>query len=229
MSKVLHGAATDILKTLPENSVDTVYTCPSPFGYYENEPNYIGGESRPKDYIENLIIIIKECIRVLKDTGNLFIQLSDKFDKSGLLMGIPTVFEYYSRPLQLRDRLIWYRTETRKQKNYKDWGFLKNYEYIFHYIKSDKFYFNTNSKYSKTSVFSYPLEDTYYTNEFDSGLPYQLSEMVIDTTVPKGGVILDPLCGSAKVGVVAKKMGRDFIGIDLNLETVEAARIRLDI
>ena len=41
------------------------------------------------------------------------------------------------------------------------------------------------------------------------------------------GIILDPLCGSGKVGVVAQKMGREFIGIDINLETVEACRIRL--
>ena len=89
------------------------------------------------------------------------------------------------------------------------------------------FYFNEKSKYARTSVFSYPLEDTYYTNEFDSGLPYQLSEMVIDTTVPKGGTISDPLCGSAKVGVVAKRMNRDFIGIDINPETVNLCKIRL--
>jgi DNA modification methylase len=127
----------------------------------------------------------------------------------------------------LNDRLIWYRTETSKQR-YKEKGFLKNYEFIFHFVHKD-FYFNTSSKYIKSSVLSYPIEDTYYTNEFDSGLPSKLSEIIIDTTVPAEGVILDPLCGSAKLGVVAKKMNRDFIGIDLNLETCEAARIRLGI
>ena len=53
--------------------------------------------------------------------------------------------------------------------------------------------------------------------------------MIIDTTVPPDGIIMDPLCGSGKVGVVAKKMNRDFIGIDISLETVERCRIRLGI
>lgn len=228
--KVLHGSAVEILKTLPENSIDCVYTCPSPFNYYKDEPDYVGGEKELDEYILNLIEICNECSRVLKPTGNLFIQLGDQFTTLGTLIGIPVLFELGMRKegWALNDRLIWYRTENRNQKQHDNKGFMKNYETIFHFIHKD-FYFNEKSKYTRTSVFSYPLEDSYYTNEFDSGLPYQLSEMVIDTTVPPNGVILDPLCGSGKVGVVAKKMNRDFIGIDLNLETVEACRIRLGI
>ena len=229
--QVLHGCAQDVLRSLPENSIDCVFTCPSPFRYYnKNESGYIGAEENLSDYINNLINICDECSRVLKPTGSLFIQLPDQYSKFGTLLGIPTIFELDMRDegWMLNDRLIWHRTETHRKPPKPEKGFLKNYETILHFVHRD-FYFNTNSKYSKTSVFSYPLEDSYYTNEFDSGLPYQLSEMVIDTTCPPKGTILDPLCGSAKVGVVAKKMGRDFIGIDINLETVETARIRLGI
>ncbi len=232
--KVLHGSAVEILKTLPENSIDCVYTCPSPFGYYKNEPDYIGGEKQLMEYTFNLVRLCDECGRVLKPTGSLFIQIPDGYSNYGTLLGIPTVFEAQMKGegWMLNDRLIWHRTEShitnKKISKYKEKGFLKNYEFIFHFVHKD-FYFNTNSKYIKSSILSYPLEDSYYTNEFDSGLPYQLSEMVIDTTVPPNGVILDPLCGSGKVGVVAKRMNRDFIGIDINLETVEACRIRLGI
>lgn len=229
--QVLHGDAISVLKTLPENSVDLVYTTPSPFGYYENEQDKIGGEKALDDYVLNLIQICNECSRVLKPTGNLFIQLGDQFTTLGTLMGIPILFELGMRKegFALNDRLIWHRTEkTPLKKKYQDKGFLKNYEFIFHFVHKD-FYFNTNSKYIKTSIHSYPLEDTYYTNEFDSGLPEQLSRIIIDTTTKEGDILLDPLCGSAKLGIVAKKMNREFIGIDINLETVEAARIRLGI
>lgn len=228
--KVLCGPASEILKSLPENSIDTVYTTPSPFGYYENQPFKIGGETSLMEYIENLLKIISDCHRVLKKTGSLFIQLGDQFTPQGDLAGIPVLFEMRMRDkMLLNDRLFWHRTEKTPLKDYKDKGFLKNYEYIWHYIKSPEFYFNENSKYARTSIHSYPLEDSYYTNEFDSGLPEQLTRMVIDTTVPENGVILDPLAGSGKVGVVAKKMNRDFIGIDIDFDTCHRMAIRLEL
>jgi DNA modification methylase len=230
--KVLHGDAIQVLKEMEENSIDSVYTAPSPFQYYylpedEKEDERIGGEKLLSNYIHNLVALCNECSRVLKPTGNLFIQIPDQFSQFGTLLGVPTLFEVQMKGegFMLNDRLIWYRTETGPRK-YKDKGFLKNYEFIFHFVHKD-FYFNTNSKYIKSSVLSYPIEDSYYTNEFDSGLPSKLSEIIIDTTVPPNGVILDPLAGSCKLGVVAKRMNRYFIGIDINLETVEAARIRL--
>lgn len=238
--KILHGDAFSVLAEMEENSIDTVYTAPSPFQYYylptdvEQEDERIGGEKLLSNYIHNLVYLCEQCSRVLKPTGNLFIQIPDQFSQFGTLLGVPTLFEAQMKGegFMLNDRLIWHRTESnitnKKISKYKEKGFLKNYEFIFHFVHKD-FYFNTNSKYIKSSILSYPIEDSYYTNEFDSGLPSKLSEIIIDTTVPAGGVILDPLCGSAKVGVVAKRMNRDFIGIDINLETVEAARIRLGI
>jgi DNA modification methylase len=231
MIQVLHGDSISVLKEMEKETIDTVYMCPSPFGYYENEPDYVGGEHKIVDYIDSIIKICNSSFGVLKKSGNLFVQVPDVFTPFGNLASIPSYFEMLmvkTGGWTLNDRLIWHRTETNRKPRKPEAGFIKNWEMIFHFIiDEDHFYFNEKSKYVKTSVFSYPLEDTYYTNEFDSGLPYQLSEMVIDTTVPKGGIILDPLCGSGKVGVVAKKMNRDFIGIDINLETVEACRIRL--
>ena len=227
--KVLQGSAFEVLKSLPEESIDVVYTAPSPFAYYENDDKgRIGGEKKLVDYIENLIELCGACRPVLKKTGSIFIQIADKFTPNGDLAGIPTTFEHFMRKdWLLNDRLIWHRKENLTFK-YSEKGFLKNYEFIFHFVKDpDLFYFNTGSKFSRSSVFSYPIEDSYFTNEFDSGLPEQLTQIILDTSCPKNGTILDPLCGTAKVGVVAKKMNRDFIGIDIDPETVDMCRTRL--
>lgn len=42
------------------------------------------------------------------------------------------------------------------------------------------------------------------------------------------GIVLDPFCGSGTACVVAKKLGRDYVGIDLNPEYCEMARQRLE-
>jgi DNA modification methylase len=234
MAKIIHGPAVEVLsQQIQKESIDTIYTTPSPFAYYrEGNEHMLGGEQHLDDYINNLMKILRECYLVLKPSGSMFLQIPEHFNKLGGMFGMPIIVENNIRnsgTFFIANRLFWHRTElTGKKLNYKEKGFLKNYEYIFHLVKDHyAFYFNENSKYARTSVFSYPLEDSYYTNEFDSGLPYQLSEMVIDTTVPKGGIVLDPLAGSCKLGVVAKKMNVDFIGIDIDLQTVEAARIRL--
>ncbi len=54
-----------------------------------------------------------------------------------------------------------------------------------------------------------------------------LHRIVIASTKP-GNVILDPFFGSGTTGVVAKKLGRGFIGIDQDPSYVKAAKIRLD-
>jgi len=42
-----------------------------------------------------------------------------------------------------------------------------------------------------------------------------------------GDIVLDPFMGSGTTGVVAKKLGRNFIGIDISKEYVEIARERI--
>jgi DNA modification methylase len=45
---------------------------------------------------------------------------------------------------------------------------------------------------------------------------------------PKDGVCLDPFMGSGTTGIACKKLGRDFIGIELNPEYFEIAKKRIE-
>ncbi len=47
-------------------------------------------------------------------------------------------------------------------------------------------------------------------------MPPDLVEPCILAGCPAGGVVLDPFCGSGTVGEVATRLGRSFVGIDLN-------------
>ena len=57
--------------------------------------------------------------------------------------------------------------------------------------------------------------------------PEELVKTPILAGCPKGGVVLDPFCGSGTTGVVAYKLNRKFIGIDLNKEYCEIAKKRI--
>jgi site-specific DNA-methyltransferase (adenine-specific) len=59
--------------------------------------------------------------------------------------------------------------------------------------------------------------------------PLALCEYIIAlTTFSKDAVVLDPFIGSGTTAVAAKKLGRKFIGIEINPEYVEIAQKRLE-
>lgn len=57
--------------------------------------------------------------------------------------------------------------------------------------------------------------------------PDRLAEICIQAGCPPGGVVLDPFLGSGTVAVVAERLGRRCIGIELNPEFVQVAKERI--
>ncbi len=57
--------------------------------------------------------------------------------------------------------------------------------------------------------------------------PTALVEPCIKSGCPPGGLVLDPFAGSGTTGVVANRLGRDFVGVELNPEYAEMARRRI--
>lgn len=58
--------------------------------------------------------------------------------------------------------------------------------------------------------------------------PEKLVEPCVLAGCPEGGTVLDPFTGSGTTGVVAKKLGRNFVGIELNPEYHEMATDRIN-
>jgi hypothetical protein len=61
--------------------------------------------------------------------------------------------------------------------------------------------------------------------------PEDLIEPIIKSSCPPDGVVLDPFCGSGTTCLVAMKLGRKSIGIDINSDYIKIAqkRCRVDI
>ena len=57
--------------------------------------------------------------------------------------------------------------------------------------------------------------------------PEKLVEPCILAGCPAGGLVLDPFMGSGTTGVVAKRLGRDFVGVEINPDYVEMAAARM--
>jgi len=57
--------------------------------------------------------------------------------------------------------------------------------------------------------------------------PPEIPERCIKAGCPKGGTVLDPFFGAGTTGLVALRLGREFIGIELNADYCEMARKRI--
>jgi site-specific DNA-methyltransferase (adenine-specific) len=53
------------------------------------------------------------------------------------------------------------------------------------------------------------------------------AEYVVERLCPEGGWVLDPMCGSGTTLVAAKRLGRSYVGMEIDPETAETARQRL--
>lgn len=78
---------------------------------------------------------------------------------------------------------------------------------------------------NKRSVWS--INTAGYRGAHFAVFPEKLAEPCVLAGCPQGGTVLDPFMGSGTTGAVAKRLGRDFIGIDINPDycTMAAERI----
>lgn len=78
---------------------------------------------------------------------------------------------------------------------------------------------------NRRSVWS--LCPAYFKGAHFAVFPEKLAESCILAGSPEGGTVLDPFMGSGTTGVVAKRLGRGFIGIELNPEYCKIAADRI--
>lgn len=78
---------------------------------------------------------------------------------------------------------------------------------------------------NKRDVWS--ISTAHFTGAHFAVFPEKLVEPCILAGSPVGGTVLDPFAGSGTTGVVAKRLGRDFIGIELNPEYCQLAEDRI--
>lgn len=74
---------------LADNSVDLVVTSPPYFAlrsYQDGGEHYagqIGDEPTPAEFVASLLEVTRECVRVLKPSGSLWVNLGDKYSNGG--------------------------------------------------------------------------------------------------------------------------------------------------
>lgn len=125
----------------------------------------------------------------------------------------------------LRNQLIW--RKTNPLPNQSPDRRMPVYEYIFHFVKSRKYYFD-NEMAKKLGNYTDIMETNVEAfGDHLATFPEKLIYPLIMTTSRVNDVVLDPFMGAGTVGVVCKKNKRHYVGIELVPENVKIAEQRI--
>ena len=135
------GDNVETLRCLPDECVDMVVTSPPYYNLrdYKNQKQ-IGTENTVDLFVKNLCQVFAECHRVLKDTGSLWVNIADTYDKKRLLQ-VPSRFEIAMTDAgwHLRNEVIW--NKPNPQPNSSKDRYWSNHEKVFWFVKNTKGYF----------------------------------------------------------------------------------------
>lgn len=150
LNKVYLGNSLEVVKSLPDESVNCVITSPPYYGLRDYGVNgQIGLEETPEKYINTMVGLFREIRRILKQDGTLWVNLGDSYCVDGDgeikhkdLIGIPWMFAFAMRAdgWYLRQDIIWSKPNPMPE-SVTD-RCTKSHEYIFLLSKSEKYYFD---------------------------------------------------------------------------------------
>jgi len=294
LNTIICGDCLEVLKTLPEDSIDCVITSPPYWALRDyGVDGQLGLESHFDEYITKLVKIFSEVKRVLKKTGTCWVNIGDTYsgNKEGktdkkvseylkntttrihkkaviqekCLCQIPSRFAIAMTDAGwiLRNRLIWYKPNA--MPNSAIDRFSVDYEDIFFFVKSKKYYFEqqleksiwaekdmrfingpsrggkaTSGEYAinKGGAFRadgmrnrrsvWTINTKPYAQAHFATFPEDLIVPMVKAGCPVGGTVLDIFMGAGTTAVVAKKLRRNWLGIELNEKYVEIANKRIN-
>lgn len=240
LDRVIQGDAVEILKKIPSNTVDMVFADP-PFNLGKKYNSY-KDKKHQLEYVEWAKEWIIELVRIVKPEGSIFIH------------NIPKWLTYFASILNeiaiFRHWIAWDALSSPLGRT-----LLPNHYGILYYTKTNKFKFydiripHLRCRNCNTLVKDYggkkhllhpfgPLASDIWTDihrirhkkrrdEHPCQLPEHLIERLILMTTDEGDIVLDPFLGTGTTAVAAKKLGRHFIGIEIDPHYVKISENKL--
>lgn len=240
INSIVCGDSWEIIKQIPDDSIDIIITSP-PYNFDMNYDKHIDSV-KWKDYLDKFKIMWKECFRVLKHGGRLCVNVQSDFYTRH-----PTNHYFTIDCIDVgfiwKCEIIWnknhYNCPTRQFGSWKSPSapLIKlSWEYIEVFCKGDvkKTGEKENIDITREEFLKYingmwefhpenQMKKYGHPAMFPKELPYRLMKMFSY----KNDIVLDPFNGLGTTTLVAKEIGRRFIGIELSQDYCDKAIDRL--
>lgn len=230
LNVISQGDCLDLFMKIPDESVDITFADP-PFNLKKKYNGY-KDSLEFEEYLNWCELWIKEMVRVTKPTGSIFIH------------NIPKWLTYYSTILNkyatFRHWISWDAPTAPMGKSLQPshYGIL----YYVKDIKQSKFY-ELRYPHKRCRKCGYLLKDyggkkqglhpygpllsdvwtdihrikhNKYRDEHPCQLPIHLLERIILMSTDESDIVLDPFMGTGTTAIAAKRLGRNFIGFELD-------------
>jgi site-specific DNA-methyltransferase (adenine-specific) len=227
-SRLFCGDSLDIMRELPDNSVDAVITDP---------PYNIGYADW--DLFKHIEEVAYQWNRLLTKDGSLFCFCGWSF-VTEVICNISNI-----KDLRLNDWIIYDRVKGRGGKR----RLVSTREDLLWYVKSDNWTFNKANAYStiKKKTGGLGLKNgqpnralsnvwtdispivpwSFERNIHPTQKPVQLMERIVSVFTNENDIVLDSFMGSGTTGVACMNLNRRFVGIELDKEYFQLAEQRI--
>lgn len=241
LNKIHQGDCLDLLKQIPDNSVDMTFADP-PFNLKKGYKSYKDSLAL-QEYLQWCEAWILEMVRITKPTGSIYVHNIPKWltyyagilnkvadFKHWIAWDAPTmpmgktlqpnhygILFYAKDAKQLKFYEVRYPHKRDRKTNYlsKDYGGKKAGLHPFGALVSDVWTDIHRVKHNK------------YRDEHPCQLPVHLLERIILMSTDENDIVLDPFSGTGTTALAAKRLGRQYIGFELESEYVEITRNKL--
>ena len=211
LNKVIQGDCLEVMKNIPDKSIDLVLTDP-PYGM-EFRSNHRKEKYEKIENDNNLIWLedfLKESYRVLKDNTHIYIYCS--------FHNIDIFKQEVSKLFEVKNILVWVKNNTGMGDLEGDYA--PQYEFCIYARKGNKKLNRGRDSnilyFDKTGNINHPTEK-----------PVSLMGFLIKKSTDENDTVLDCFLGSGTTAVACKQLKRNFIGIEINEKYCEIARQRL--
>ena len=319
IDQILCGDNLELIQKLPDCSIQLVITSP-PYFQQRDYGGGMGNETEVNEYIDKLLCLFRECVRVVQNDGSIVFNIGDKYKDSNLLL-VPYRFALAATQtglVKLVNEITWVkRNPTPRQFRRR---LVSSTEPFFHFAKSDNYFYDfksflaaentpkqrnrkdstklgqryfeliteselsaaekTMARRELTEVIQEVLQGQTYDfrmkirgihaepfggqiggrtlqlknkgftiirmhgnkikrdvietsvaavkgNKHPAIYPVEVVEEFLHLLTPAGSLVLDPFMGSGSTAVACKKLGRHYIGYDINTEYCKFARQRV--
>jgi len=247
VNKTIYGDVFECANLLPDKFVDLLVVDP-PYNLDKvfNGTNF--KKTNDEEYREYTRAWIKSILHTLKDNASIYVCCDWK---SSMVIG-----DVLQESFTIQNRITWQREKGRGAKsNWKNsmediWFATKSSEYTFNVEdvkmrrkvlapykldgKARDWNEDENGKFRDTypsnfwDDISIPYWSMAENTEHPTQKPEKLIAKLILASSNKGDVVFDPFLGSGTTSVVAKKLGRQYLGIDREKEYCALAEKRLE-